>query len=282
MAEKALTLTIVIPVYNEERYLSYCLEAILKQTSKPDEVIVVDNGSTDGSVKIAKKFEFVKVIKEKRPGVLFAVKRGFNAAGGQIIGRIDADTILPPAWVDEVKHHFAEGKLAALTGPVNYYDMPYRKSNFWFDHQLRRLTYRYSPQTPFLYGSNMAISKTAWRAVRAELCEDRSIHEDIDLAIHLRRRGYKIVYDKALLSGASGRRYNDSLKNFLAYIAMYKRAYKKHGLRSLWIHTAMFMWSLGYFYLLPWRRLWYLYLGKKNQAMPYSAAPRKNPMSGSD
>lgn len=279
MAGKALTLTIVIPVYNEERYLSYCLQAISDQIIKPDQVIVIDNGSTDSSIKIAKKFDFARIEKEDRKGVLYAAGRGFNAASGTVVGRIDADTILPPDWVHKVKKHFQDSSLSAVTGPVSYYDMPYKKANYWFDHQLRRLTYKYSPNTPFLYGSNMALRREVWQALTSKLCEDRSIHEDIDLAIHMSRGRHRICYDKDLLSGASGRRYNDSVRKFLSYIFMYKRTYKKHGIHSFWIYPAMFMWSLGYFYLRPWRRLWYLYLQKKNPALPYSPDARKNPMA---
>jgi glycosyltransferase involved in cell wall biosynthesis len=69
MLNKTLSLTIVIPVFNEQNHISACLEAIAAQTAMPDEVIVVDNNSTDKTVQIAKQFAFVKIIKEKRQGV---------------------------------------------------------------------------------------------------------------------------------------------------------------------------------------------------------------------
>src|ERR1035437_9021599 len=95
---KPLTLAIVIPVYNEEFYLKACLNSIAKQTVAPDEVIVVDNNSTDKSVQIAKSYKFVKLLHEKRQHQVFAQATGFNAIKSDIIGRIDADSILPPDW----------------------------------------------------------------------------------------------------------------------------------------------------------------------------------------
>src|SRR5207253_642825 len=118
MLNKTLTLTIVIPVYNEQNHLSACLSAIAAQTVMPDEVIVVDNNSTDSSRDIAKQFPFVRLIKEKKQGVLYAKNRGFAAAGSEIIGRIDADSILPPRWVESVKNFMVDDTYAALTGPV--------------------------------------------------------------------------------------------------------------------------------------------------------------------
>src|SRR5437868_10767389 len=102
MSNKPLTLSIVIPAYNEENYLKACLDSVAKQSLKPDEVIVVDNNSTDRTVEIAKRYKFVKVLYEKRQHQVFAQATGFNAAKGEILGRIDADSILSPDWAKKI------------------------------------------------------------------------------------------------------------------------------------------------------------------------------------
>ena len=280
MSNKKLTLTIVIPAYNERSYLAACLDSIADQTIMPAEVIVVDNNSTDSTLKIAQSYSFVKVMREKRQGVFFAVRRGFRAARGDIIGRIDADTILPAGWVETVLAKMADGSAAAVTGPVNYYDMPLPRKNYWFDHIMRMLTYKFAyDKSPFLYGSNLAFRRATWRKVANSLCTRQDIHEDIDLAIHFKQAGGQIIYDKSLLSGASGRRYNDTIKSFGGYIGMYKRTYSQHGLHSLAMYAALFMWSLGYLLMHPWRNLWYSVYGYFNSLYPLSREARKNPMS---
>lgn len=280
MPNKTLTLSIVIPVYNEENYLPACLDSIAGQTVIPKEVIVVDNNSSDQTAKIARQYRFVKVIKEKRQGVFFAARRGFDAASGDIIGRIDADTLLPPEWVETVLGELKAKDVAAVTGPVNYYDMPLPHANYWFDHVMRVLTYRFAYQnSPFLYGSNLAIRRRVWKSLAPGLCTRQDIHEDIDLAIHVKEAGHDIVYTKALLSGASGRRYNDGLKSFKGYIGMYRRTYSGHSLYSLAMYPALFMWSLGYALMHPWRNVWYSLYGKINNFYPLSREARKNPMS---
>jgi glycosyltransferase involved in cell wall biosynthesis len=280
MINKTLTLTIVIPAYNEQSYLAACLDSIADQTIMPTEVIVVDNNSTDDTIKIAKEYSFVKVMKEKKQGVFFASRKGFNAAKSDVIGRIDADTILPSSWVESIQDHLAENSVAAVTGPVNYYDMPLPHANYWFDHMMRVLTYNLAyDNSPFLYGSNLAIRRKVWRQLASRLCTDPDIHEDIDLAIHVKQKGHEIVYSKSLLSGASGRRYNDGMRSFGGYIGMYRRTYSRHKMHSMAIYPALFMWSLGYLLMHPWRNLWYSLYGRLNNLYPISRDARKNPMS---
>ncbi|MBI1952466.1 glycosyltransferase family 2 protein [Candidatus Saccharibacteria bacterium] len=278
MSKKPLTLSIIIPVYNEEDYIGACLDSVANQTIKPLEVIVVDNNSTDRTVEIARSYKFVKIIHEKKQGVFFAARTGFDIASGDIICRIDADTVLPAKWLARVLDNLEDGVFAATTGPVSYYDMPMPHSNYRFDHMMRYYTYKFAPKNPFLYGSDMAVRRSAWKAVEHKLCQERDIHEDVDLAVHLYQGGYRILYDKKLLARASGRRYNDSPRKFISYIAMYRRTYKHHGLPTLQSYPGMFMWSLGYALVHPWIKLWYRHLDKTGWHLPYSHHPRKNPM----
>ena len=278
MKNKKLTLSLVIPVYNEEDYLEACLSAVANQTVMPDEVIVIDNGSTDRTVAVARQFRFVKVLHEGRRGVIFARNRGFKVASGQIIGRIDADTLLPPRWTESIKRAFDDQTIAAATGPVNYYDMPFPLINHYPDHLMRSSIYNWSPKSPFLFGSNMAIRKTAWNSVEAELCRHQNIHEDLDLAVHLYQSSQRIRYDKSLLAGASGRRYNDNLLQFHDYMSMYRRTYLSHNLHSLAGYAAVAVYWAGYVVVHPARYLWFAFSRAIHPLGPLSRQARKNPM----
>jgi glycosyltransferase involved in cell wall biosynthesis len=277
--KKALTLSIVIPVYNDQNHLKECLNCIVSQSEQPDEVIVVDNNSTDGSAAVAANYPFVKILHENQQGVLPARTKGFNAAKSDIIGRIDADTMLPADWVANVKKNFRNYSVAALTGPVNYYDMPFPNNNYHFDHFMRSSIYNWSPKSPFLFGSNMAIKRSAWRGVRGLLCSDNYMHEDLDLAIHLDRQGQKILYKKDLLAGASGRRYNDSFGRFYVYLSMYRQTYLRHRLHCLAIYSATGVYWLGYILIHPWRNAWYKLQAYLNPLALLTRQSRKNPMN---
>lgn len=95
-------ISVIIPVMNEVGTLSACLRSILNQISEGDEVIVVDNGSTDGSLDIAEKFP-VKLLRETRRGRSFARNRGLREARGEWIAFIDADVVLHDGWFSSMR-----------------------------------------------------------------------------------------------------------------------------------------------------------------------------------
>lgn len=263
MKTKKLTLTIVIPAYNEERYLDACLRSIKSQSRPADEVIVVDNNSTDGTAKLAAGYKFVTLLKEPKQGAIFARNLGFNSASSDIIARIDADSILPAGWVKEVVASFSNEAIAAVTGPARGYDLPLPSMNWLPHHLLCLILSTLPPKRPFLFGFNMAIRRTAWRKVRGRSCRDRYIHEDLDLAIHLHQAGQKPGYSGRLLLGASGRRYSDHLKSFHFYMKTYVRTYRRHNINDWSIYFAVAIYYLGYIFYRPWT---------------LRRRPRKNPM----
>jgi glycosyltransferase involved in cell wall biosynthesis len=126
--KEPLTLSLIIPAYNEENYLRGCIESIAKQSVKPDEVILVNNNSTDKTLEIAAEFDFVRVINEPKQGIVYARNRGFDAAKSDIIGRIDGDSRLPSDWVAQVKHFYADDahQKSAITGGGYFYNIHHR------------------------------------------------------------------------------------------------------------------------------------------------------------
>src|SRR3989344_7547505 len=163
MSNKSLALSIIIPAYNEEDYIGACLDSIAVQTIKPLEVIVVDNNSTDKTVQIAKKYPFVKILHEKRQHQVFAQATGFNAAKGDILGRIDADSIMPNDWVKKVAAAFvADQKVVAVTGGADPYDVPLRWAGSAIFHGYIFSAGLIGGQR-MLFGSNCAVRDSAWR-----------------------------------------------------------------------------------------------------------------------
>src|SRR5476651_2420897 len=102
--------SVVIPVYNEGKYLAACLDSLMAQKVKADEIIIVDNNSTDDSVEIAKRYP-VKVIHEKTQGITPARNSGFNETKYEIIARTDGDTILPVNWIKRIKKTFENSEV---------------------------------------------------------------------------------------------------------------------------------------------------------------------------
>lgn len=232
ISSKRLRVSIVIPVYNEGAQLAACLEAIARQTTTPYEVVVVDNNSSDDTQAVARRFGFATVLKEPRQGVVHARNRGFDAARGEIIARIDADTILPPGWISQVRTIFQSSDVSAVSGAPHYYDFPLPLLADAIDLSLRGRVARKLKQTNFLWGANMAVRRSDWLRVRASLCSENRMHEDFDLAIHLQEHGLAVLYDESLVAGVSSRRIDTKFLPFIRYSLVSPRTYAMHGLRS--------------------------------------------------
>lgn len=88
-------ISIIVPVYNTEKYLSKCLNSLIKQTYKDIEIIVVNDGSKDKSLEIAKKFakqdNRIKVFNKENGGLSSARNFGIEKASGEYIGFVDSD-----------------------------------------------------------------------------------------------------------------------------------------------------------------------------------------------
>src|SRR3989344_9298604 len=113
-----MKVSLVVPAYNEEKYIGLCLESIVKNGGELYEIVVVDNASTDRTAEIAAGFGRVRVVSESKKGVTRARQRGAQESSGDIIAFIDGDTRMPEHWVREVIKDFeTDEKLVCLSGP---------------------------------------------------------------------------------------------------------------------------------------------------------------------
>lgn len=99
-------ISIIVPVYNVEKYIQECIKSILKQTYSNLEIILVDDGSTDSSGDIcdelAKEDNRIRVIHKQNEGVSIARNTGINIAKGKLIGFVDSDDICEPQLFEKL------------------------------------------------------------------------------------------------------------------------------------------------------------------------------------
>lgn len=99
-------ISIIVPIYNSIKYLSFCLDSIVNQSMRDIEIILVDDGSTDGSEKICDEFadrdKRVKVIHKENGGLVNARKVGLNASNGEFIGFVDSDDWIEPDMYEKL------------------------------------------------------------------------------------------------------------------------------------------------------------------------------------
>lgn len=185
---RSATTSVVIPVKDDAVLLARCLRALEAQSIAADEIIVVDNGSTDESYAVALAAG-ARVLRCPEPGISAAASAGYDAARGELILRLDADCEPDVGWISAVTAAFAEDeKVSAFTGRARFTDGPprLRAPLAWLYlgayTALLGITLGHRP----LFGSNLAFRREAWRAIRCDVHrDDPELHDDLDLAFHL-------------------------------------------------------------------------------------------------
>lgn len=199
MKDDNLKVSIVVPVFNDEIFMSACLKAIKRQSVKAHEIIVVDNNCSDGSMNIAKRFKGIKIVNEYRQGLCFARAKGFDEANGDFVVRIDADAKLPKDYIKTLKTIVNDNRnVSGFTGyGVSSFEAIPRTSRFWgwlyFAYTKAYLGHQ------VLWGSNMVIRKSSWNKLKKYLInDDKLVHEDQDISLALASIGGAALYVKEL------------------------------------------------------------------------------------
>lgn len=119
-------ISIIVPVYNCEKYISNCINSILEQSFKDFELILVDDGSSDRSFEIcesfAKKDNSVRAIHQPNSGVSRARNRGLDEAKGEYIGFVDGDDCIDKEMYERLYKNLADNNAdISICGIVNYF-----------------------------------------------------------------------------------------------------------------------------------------------------------------
>ena len=225
----ASTVSVVIPVKDDDRALRRCLDVLAKQTRTADEIIVVDNGSSDASALVARDAG-ARVVLCDRPGIPAASATGYDAASGHVILRLDADCVPAPDWIETMTDAFdRHPDVDAFTGHARFVDGPrvlrtaLAAAYLGFFGFVMVPTLGHAP----LFGSNLGMRASTWRAVRdAVHQDDPDLHDDIDLAFHVGDNG-RIRYLPRAGMGISMRPFGDA-RSFARRIA--------RGFRTVVVH----------------------------------------------
>ncbi|MCX6796036.1 MAG: glycosyltransferase family 2 protein, partial [Candidatus Falkowbacteria bacterium] len=115
------TISVLIPAYNEEKSICRCVNSCLNQTRKPDEIIIVNDGSTDNTLKILKSFgNKIKIVdlKKNTGNKSKAQEMGLREVKTDVFITTDADTSLDKNFVKEIGKSFDEEGISAVCGFV--------------------------------------------------------------------------------------------------------------------------------------------------------------------
>ena len=185
--------SIIIRTYNEERWITHCLDAVFSQTYKNFEVIIVDNVSTDGTLKRISMFDIDKVVtcKEYLPGK--SLNLGIREANGEYLIFLSGHCIPKnEKWLFELVKNFKDEKVAGIYGRQE-------PLAFTSDSDKRELAVIFGRdkkvqlKDSFFHNANSAIRMNLWH--KQPFDENITNIEDRLWAENILKKGYKIIYE---------------------------------------------------------------------------------------
>ena len=196
-----MTISVVIPTYNEEKRIADCLRAIKEGSLQPLEIIVADGMSKDKTVEIAQSFGAVVVTNEKRHAA-GGRNAGIKVAKGDVIAFIDGDCIADKDWLKEIDRAFEEEDIDGLGTYIEPAETDNKYEEFWGKLSLQILmSYGDEPYyvTEKTLNSAFITASCAYKKSLLEKLEGFSDYfannaEDIDLCWRAFDSGAKLKY----------------------------------------------------------------------------------------
>jgi glycosyltransferase involved in cell wall biosynthesis len=238
-----MRISVIVCAYNEAAFLPACLHSLLSQTRSPDEVIVVNNASSDETAAVASAIPGVRVVDEPAKGLVVARERGRLASTGDILAYLDADCRAPLQWLERVEDRFERHEaLVAVTGPYRFYDWDLlgRSLIRLYDAVVapptHLLVHYFIGAGAILYGGNFAVRRAALDRIGGF---DRSVEfhgEDTNLGRRLTPHG-SIEMARECWLWTSARRYRALgkrkvfglyVRNFWSEILRHRPADRSH------------------------------------------------------
>lgn len=187
--------------------LSVCLAALARQTRPADEVIVVDNGSTDNTADVCAAAG-ARRIAVAVPGIAASTAAGFDAARSGVIARLDADSVPPADWLERVEAILDQaGPLSAVSGPGDFYGGT--RVARWLGRNVYIAGYFWAIGAllghPPLFGSNFAMRAEVWERIRGSVSLGvPPVHDDLDISYQIPPE-VTVIADPTLRVGVSAR-----------------------------------------------------------------------------
>jgi glycosyltransferase involved in cell wall biosynthesis len=124
MHHESFTISVIMPAFNAEKYISEAIYSVLHQSWPPTEIIVVDDGSTDGTRKIVEKFSVIRYVYQDNAGVSAALNRGVQLAVSENIAFISADDVWKLDKLRLQKQQLAKSPFALVFGHMRNFTSP--------------------------------------------------------------------------------------------------------------------------------------------------------------
>jgi glycosyltransferase involved in cell wall biosynthesis len=192
--------SVVVPFYNSERHIAACIESLVNQETVggPFEIIIINNGSTDGSSSVVERYGGLTVLAESTPGAYAARNRGIRRARAPLVAFTDADCVVDRTWLRSAREGMENPEIAILLGHCRYPENASLALKLLGAYENAKTDYvinRCGPAHHFGYANNMAVRASLFeelgpfqeweRAADSELVHRLASHRpDLRTAYH--------------------------------------------------------------------------------------------------
>jgi len=187
-------ISLYVPCYNVEKYISRCIEAVLAQTSPPDEILIIDDGSRDRTVELASRYP-VRVIKhESNQGLAAARNTGLKSASNELVASLDADCVPEPDWLEKLAGCMDDPNVVMVGGRLVESVLNGVADRWRAAHMRQDWGDRIVTNPPYMFGHDTLVRRTAVAAAGWYDVSRRTNGEDVDLTYRIRKLNFDCVY----------------------------------------------------------------------------------------
>jgi cellulose synthase/poly-beta-1,6-N-acetylglucosamine synthase-like glycosyltransferase/peptidoglycan/xylan/chitin deacetylase (PgdA/CDA1 family) len=190
--------SVLVPAYNEAKCIENTVRSLM-ESEHPVEVLVVDDGSSDGTARIVEDLRLpnVRVVRQHNAGKPAALNRGLANARHDIVVMMDGDTVFEPATVRELVQPFADPSVGAVAGNAKVGNRDsligaWQHIEYVMGFNLDRRMYDILGCMPTIPGAVGAFRRSALERVGG--MSDDTLAEDTDITMALHRDGWRVVY----------------------------------------------------------------------------------------
>lgn len=230
-------ISFIIPILNGEKYVTSCLNSITCQMEPLDEIIIIDNGSTDKTLELVKVFNITELLISDKSTIAALRNLGAAQANGNVFAFIDIDCIICNNWRHAVEKVLCDSSIAA-TGSL--YDLPENPS--WIEKAWWSSKPAKAEKARYMVGGNFIIRKEIFQELHGfdpTLITD----EDSDFGVRLNKQGYTIIDDPQISAVHLGnpKDIREFIKKEKWHSASIIATMRKHGIDKPMLMTIAFM-----------------------------------------
>jgi glycosyltransferase involved in cell wall biosynthesis len=195
--------SVVVPLLNRERHIGACVESLLAQeeVGGPFEILLVDNGSTDGSASIARRYRGLILLEEATPGAYAARNTAIRRCRAPIVAFTDADCTVDRHWLRSVQHGMEDPGIGILIGDCRYpagASLALRVLAAYENAKAEYVVSRCPPAYHFAYANNMAVRASLFEEIGPFEAWDRAADTELVHRMARRRPELRVAFCQAM------------------------------------------------------------------------------------